>query len=298
MDSQFQLEEYLDETIMHHYYNNSGYLQWNYYSVFLYDVTNLDLVKEIIPKIEKNESYSRKYIISLNDLEKWLDRKYNIQVNDEHEITQDLSIVWTKILRENNLDCIYLKDIPYTTGIESIITGRYIKENENVNKGVESRKQLEKIKHIKSLILDNYRQYPLTKEFNFGIVNIFTGKNGCGKTSLLEAIELFLCGKNYRDPKSLNSGVSVKIRFEGDNQYNTLDLNNTQLFKKRDEFWYNNPQTNANNLYLGFNRYNFFSLSKVIISYVSSNSHNPCTCIGTYLIAFHILKNTHICVMH
>jgi len=71
----------------------------------------------------------------------------------------------------------------------------------------------EKITAIKSIELEKYRKYPKRKEFEFGRVNLFVGQNGSGKTSLLEAIELFMCGRTFRNPDQITD-YKIKVSFE------------------------------------------------------------------------------------
>jgi len=261
IDDEFDLQEHIEKILMNEYYSNAGYIQWNYYMVFLHDINNLDsFLLDKKAKIEKDEKYSRKFVIHTNSLNNWLGSKYKVQIDEISEIPQDLSLLWTKTLNDNNLECIYMKDITYTKGIDSILSGKPIKElNERENENNNGAAPLQRIPHIKKIVLDSYRQYPVLREFEFGKMNLLVGKNGCGKTSLLEAIELFLCGRNYRNPEHNDSSVNIKALFENESEYRELSLNSTQTFKLRDEFWYNNPPSNRNNLYKGFNRYNFFN---------------------------------------
>lgn len=55
--------------------------------------------------------------------------------------------------------------------------------------------------HLRELILRNYRNYvKLELNFNSNLV-IFTGKNGQGKTNILESIYLSCTGRSHRTPK-------------------------------------------------------------------------------------------------
>ena len=267
----FDIEEYLEKYISDNYYTNPGFLQWNFYLLMLYESEIVDSnLKNKITEIQKNESYCRKYIINERQLENWLDKKCKIEIETDENINEDLATLWTTKLQENDLDCIFLKDITYADGIKSIVEGKPIKPDDNMgdditsaNNGIErdavKDKKMQKIPQIKKLTLENYRKFPIKRDFEFGKVNLFTGQNGTGKTSVLEAIELLLCGKNYRNQKAENDEIKINAYFEGIDRVVSNNCNN-KTFKKRYEFWYNKPQNNGlNRLCVGFNRYNFFN---------------------------------------
>ncbi|MCQ1537065.1 tetratricopeptide repeat protein [Methanosarcina sp. KYL-1] len=119
----------------------------------------------------------------------------------------------------------------------------------------------EKIVNIKKIKLKKYRNYPIKREFDLGRVNLFYGQNGSGKTSLLEAIELFMCGNNYRSRNQIVD-YEIEILYEGRNEFNSLDLKNNKRYNLRDSYWYNNPYEQneySNNLCISFNKFNFYN---------------------------------------
>ncbi|EHI99065.1 SMC domain protein [Clostridium sp. DL-VIII] len=267
----FDIEEYLEKYISDNYYTNPGFLQWNFYLIMLYEPEIIDSnLKNKITEIQKNESYCRKYIVNEKQLENWLDKKCNVEIEKDENISEDLAELWITKLEKNDLDCIFMKDVKYTDGVKSIIEGNTIKQDDNsmkniinANRGGESEVvediEMRKIPRIKKLTLENYRKFPIKRDFEFGKVNLFTGQNGTGKTSVLEAIELLLCGKNYRNQNAESDEIKINAYFEGFDKVVSNKCDN-KTFKKRYEFWYNKPQSNGiNRLCVGFNRYNFFN---------------------------------------
>lgn len=116
-----------------------------------------------------------------------------------------------------------------------------------------------KLKAIKKIVLENYREYPTQKEFEFSKINLIFGENGSGKTSLLEAIELFICGKNLRHPDKNNDNTSIKVLFEGESDLEQFNPKDEKIFELRDALWYNNLNQGSNLLYLSFNRFNYYN---------------------------------------
>jgi len=260
IDFEKYLDEYLERLFTDDYYSNAGFLQWNYYLVFLNDL-RID-INDKKKMIEKNEKFARKFVLDYNELESWLNKKYTIESDYSSKIKKDLSLLWINKLKANDLDCVYLKSISYKNGLNSFIAGAPIKESNEIEE-IKASNQLE-IKYenlaaINRIILEDYRTYPIKKEFDFGKVNLFFGQNGSGKTSLLEAIELFTCGKNFRDSVKPDKSTRIKVLFKGDSELKNLELHNIKKYKFRDEYWYNNPDQKRNNLHLSFNKFNFYN---------------------------------------
>jgi len=256
LEDNFDLEKDLEKLITNDYYSNPGFLQWNFYMVFLYNSKAVPEEKKGI--IEKNEEFARKFVLNYELLDDWLDKKYKIVTDKSSTIGQDLSLLWMNKLKETDLDCIY-SDISYIKGLNSFIEGNPFKEPDELDNSNQSVIKREKITAIKKIILDKFRKYPIKKEFDFGKVNLIFGQNGSGKTSLFEAIEVFLCGKNFRNPDYIDTSTSIKVLYDNKQNFEYIDILNTKKYKSRDAYWYNNPKQQKNVLYMGFTRFNFYN---------------------------------------
>ncbi|MDZ7650282.1 MAG: hypothetical protein U5K54_25855 [Cytophagales bacterium] len=83
--------------------------------------------------------------------------------------------------------------------------------------------------------------------------------NGAGKTSLMEAIELVLCGKSDMHGKPTETTGSISLSFKG-GPIETFNPKETGKFAERDLTWYNNDTYSKKpNLPNSFNRYNYFN---------------------------------------
>lgn len=254
------LNNYLSTIIKTDYYSNPGYLQWNYYFVFLHE-SDICIEKKII---EENEEFARKFVVKYELLESWLENRFKSSSTSEPVIpSKDLSIIWMEKLKENDLDCVYL-DISYEKGFNRFLDKDPIKDSDDIDNSKNFDVKNDKVTHINRLCLERYRKSPKIKTFEFGKVNLIIGNNGSGKTSLLEAIELFICGKNFRNPKKIDMSTSIKVFFKNESFYRDIDLKNVTKYRERDASWYNNVYKNKNNLYISFNRFNFYNTDSAL----------------------------------
>lgn len=102
------------------------------------------------------------------------------------------------------------------------------------------------IKAIKSINTKDYRAFCLGEQLTLkpGKVNLFSGSNGSGKTSICEAIEYALTGEIRRNSGSTEHGfVNIEVEnnnFERKNYNSKIDLNKK---KELDNAWYGTVST-------------------------------------------------------
>ncbi|MBS1634304.1 MAG: hypothetical protein JST26_00180 [Bacteroidetes bacterium] len=251
------LEAYQEHVLLNDYYKESGPLQWNFYYTFVSSSTEINRHSEKKKEIERDELYSRKQILSNQELDQWLSRINDLSKSSNSVVERDLSSVWINKLKSAKLDAVFL-DITYKDGIDKFLNGKpeISSEKDDINIGSYSK---EKVFSIDRLEIERYRNHPIQSEFNFGKVNLFKGINGSGKTSTLEAIELMLCGRTNRNAKSENVGVKLKAAFSGNPSLVPLAPYNHSIYKERDKAWYNNIDQKGNRMHISFNRFNFFN---------------------------------------
>ncbi len=258
IDDPKNLEQYIESKLQKDYYNNAGYLQWNYYYAFISGNQEIEQNIDKKRQIEKDELYARKYIMNLVQLEEWLKKSESIGKSSSAEIKKDLSAEWINKLKEAKLDAVFL-DTTYIDGVESYLKGEPILELEETIADDE-KSEVDVIRNIKNLKLKNYRPYPLKKEYEFGKVNLIKGINGCGKTSILEAIELLLCGTTNRNSYRDESRNDLHAVINDGTKEISFSRNN-YLLKERDKLWYNNISAKnvRSKIYERFNKFNFFN---------------------------------------
>lgn len=265
--NKLNIEKYVKRILSNDYYSKPGSIQWNYYLAFILSSNQFKSINcNEKQKIENNESFARKFILKEIQLNEWLDNKYNPKIKTNTAIEQSLSGIWLNKLKQNNLTWLYdEKTLNLNRNIERIKKGEklHIAKKKNIVK--ESRMYkfdkdplINKIGHISSLKLNQYREILDDKEFSFKKINLITGSNGYGKTSLLEAIEYFICGANLRNPKSKKK-YDIAISFDNIPRYLNF-IEDNEIFRNRDKKWYKNYfYQKGNKLYEGFNKFNFFN---------------------------------------
>lgn len=252
-EENFDLSKYQDELISEDYYTNIGAIQWNYY---LYFICDSGAIKGDLKKYyEKNTVFTRKYIISFRDFEEWIKNKPGLPLSKKVQPEQDISSKWIEELRKHKLDGVFLRKYSYKEVVRRYIEGRPIEEPEDTDTQVATLNNGE-IGIINKLSLESYRRYPKKNEFVFKQVNLLSGPNGTGKTSLLEAIELCLCGKTRRNERKPEK-ADILIYYPN-GKYDEYEPRNNKKYQRRDRLWYGNYYPKGNRLCQSFNKYNFY----------------------------------------
>ncbi len=252
-EESFDLSKYQDELISEDYYTNIGAIQWNYY---LYFICDSGAIKGDLKKYyEKNTVFTRKYIISFRDFEELIKNKLGLPLRKKVQPEQDISSKWIEELRKHKLDGVFLRKYSYKEVVRRYIEGRPIEEPEDTDTQVATLNNGE-IDIINKLSLESYRRYPKKNEFVFKQVNLLSGPNGTGKTSLLEAIELCLCGKTRRNERKPEK-ADILIYYP-DGKYDEYEPRNNKKYQRRDRLWYGNYYPKGNRLCQSFNKYNFY----------------------------------------
>jgi len=256
-----KLSEYQDQIIGTHYFEGNKSLQWNNY---LYFITSKDYLKNkkvrhLKELIEGDRSYARKFVITKADIELVL--KPPVAISKDITPRVNILSIWTKHLTEVNLNEAIFKDysipkrlklIEYSTKKAAPKATTQIPE-----------KKAKALPFIQALKLSKFRNFPLKKNFNFGTVNLIYGINGSGKTSLFEAIELFYCGFNKRNPK-LKLPYELVVAFADGSHTKATNKRRLKIFRDRNLIWYGQPEVKTNNLYQSFARFNFLDTDAAV----------------------------------
>ena len=247
------LKQYQEELISSSYYGSNEFLQWNYYLFFLRD--KIDQIQK--KRIEEDITYTRKYVFCPNEFETY----FKFQ-EVKQKIKPDITLEWKAELRKADLDEVY-SQATFKDAIDRFIKNRVQKDQIDETNGKSSKTEgslkIDKIKQLE--IGNNFRSYPEKRKFDFKTVNLITGVNGTGKTSLLEAIELLLCGHSFRNQHDYENSAELTGYYERYPIADKFDSNDQSKYKKRDEEWYKTPDMKwrSNSTAIGFNRFNFYN---------------------------------------
>lgn len=253
----FNLPEYQDELLAGPYYENPGPLQWNLYLYFVCDDEPFARLSgsDKLVGIETDLVYARKRVLRQSELEAELDRLIQSKLPTADGLGADVAGRWREQLREQGLDAVFL-DVPYTQTVERFLSGDPIRDDSEG--GGTSTCHVANLPQIDALTLHTYRPFPEQRDFVFGKANLITGANGTGKTSLLEALELWICGEAFRTRSAPDIEPRIGLRFDGETE-SLWNRATTAEYRARDQAWYGNHYRKGNHLCEGFNRFNLFN---------------------------------------
>lgn len=246
--SEEDFEELQYKYLAEEFYKNEDSLQWNIYLLFINSTIN----EELKSKILSNDKYARKLIFQESE---FLDY-FELEKSNKTSLP-DLVSEWKKELKSVDLQEVY-SEASYVEAVANFLENSTIKEvNEGASRDLSSIPTIERIANIS--LKENYRAFPLVRNFEFGSVNLINGVNGTGKTSLLESIELILTGKSNRnsDKDEVVGSISAILNNDIEEVYTPYD---NGKYKSRDIKWYSrNHLVRGNNCYQSFNQFNFFN---------------------------------------
>lgn len=260
----FDLRDYQSNLLSEDFYSNPGALQWNYYLHFVCSANDFQKFEQegITSKIERDELFARKEVTTTRRL-----REEGL-----HPLGRDLETVgkpedpanrWIEILRAADLDGVYLDSAVRTQIVERYLADNPIKEPKEESRQAGPIDDFDEFR-IEELILKRYRDYPEKREYQFSPVTLIYGVNGVGKTSLLEAIEYWCCGRTKREPNLSANTYQIGVSTDIHKQVRWTSGRNAQLFRSRDLRWYGNYYLRGNRLEEGFNRFNFFNTDAAV----------------------------------
>lgn len=262
--NEINIQEYQEKFISKDYFDTDGNAQWNYYLIFVRE--NFDAETKRL--IEKDESYARKFVFTSQEL-----RGYLRYEQSDVEKDEDVVSSWKQQLMAVDLQEVF-SDEPYNQAVPRFVEGKS-KKLEELNP-IDNRPNddedflLEKVNHLK--LKSSYRKFPEKRNFTFGKVNLITGPNGVGKTSLIEGLELVITGNNSRNDSANNQNDCILAEYVSEGRLVSDGYTNSLgKYKARDYFWYNNPISRFNEAYRSFNRYNFYNSDS---AYQLSNNPN------------------------
>ena len=265
-----KLHDYLNSVVGERYFEGASSLQWNSYLYFIRSPERLQDTDALKAKelVEQDRAYARKFVISETEIDSVLSPK-TLEAEGPEKAPDAIS-QWISILQKVNLVEPVFGEYALPKRMQLIEKPPYIESPRAHTDTACSGTLLPPIKLFK--IEEFNRRYPLQREFSFGDVNLLFGANGTGKTSLLEAIELFYCGKSRRNPKhpeqyKFLASVNGKIR---------ISTHKRQLQQLRDYNldWYGVREQKSTNLCDGFGRFNFLNTDAAIELSQSSENKN------------------------
>jgi DNA repair exonuclease SbcCD ATPase subunit len=251
LKSDFDFANYQRDLLIEDYYSDEGPIQWNFYLYFLVPEAENSNTKFNFTKqtVESNRKLARKFVVSFNDLKKILApiKTYDL------EAPKDIESDWYETLPAELRDDVFDTNISMTSVIQNFVYKKALRRSSPKR----FKQETPSFPKIKNLHIQQYREFPLRKNYSFGEINLIHGSNAVGKTSLLEAIELAVCGRTIR-----NSNTSEQFEFSilgfGDKKASTYSKREDSYYRSCDYHWYKRDYIKDNNLHNSFSRFNYF----------------------------------------
>jgi exonuclease SbcC len=242
---EFELESYQRELLLGDYYSQEDSLKRNFYLHLIVEDGFDNLPRKSL--IESNKKLARKDVQTLDGLLESLDP---IDKKESNEI-EDVVAVWRgKIGGE-------LPGLFETTPVTNVVERFMADDGSAAITKKKNKVEVAPFLRIVKLNIEEYRDYPKEKEHHFGKVNLIAGPNAVGKTSLLEAIELAICGKTVRSEDDETEKFKFKIIDENGDELTAVKRDN-KFYRDRDQNWYGQIYPQGNQLHKSFSRFNYF----------------------------------------
>ena len=254
-NEEFDLQNYLQQSFASEFYKIEGSLQWNYYLYFVVDKLTFEKISKspILRQIESDRTFARKFVREQTDLNKDLDSPL-VETLKVGKVSQDIASLWTEELKNAGLGKVADPAAEYTKAVRDYLDGT----SEVLKRAVTLPDAVAGGQFIQNLRWSQFREYPKPGNFDFGTVNLIRGVNGAGKTSLLEAIELCICGAIRRQNGKPVSGAKLEVRYRGAQSSERCPSSSLQIYRSRDQSWFGGYSRTGNNLCSNFGRFNFF----------------------------------------
>jgi len=239
-------------------------LKWNYYLILIVETAESN--NSEIYQLEQDDKYLRKLVMTKDEFEVYINPGKNMQV-DSARMTNSVDVYaeWQRQLSEVGLDGIL------ASSYESIKVQDYIEKDKPIrfhgrptqnweNEGKENKKLL--VKQIKSVSLDKFRSHCLEDKMKIPLtkVNLISGCNGAGKSSVCSAIEFALTG-DISDVKKEDGKTEVEIKNYEDKCEKIKSEMLTKEKKALDQLWYGTvTMARKSSLNRNFHTFNYLGL--------------------------------------
>jgi len=258
-------ERYQEELVADTYFQEGvpSDLRWNHY---LYVLTareerSQSSLGQRIKAIEADRSYARKRVLSYEEFHSLMAPAVAGQVAP----SQDVVAEWTQLLDRAGLAFVADDGIPATKAAQLVSEGRK-QSSHPVERPIalSDEERAAASEMLKRLAVDGFGTHFGRRTFEFGRVNLISGANGVGKTSLLEAIE-FLFSRDNRRERPHRDGARVTGWF-GDKETPLTTAASTPAaqLRARNFHWYARSDVKKSTLLDGFSKFNFLDTDAAV----------------------------------
>ena len=260
------LREYQEDLMAETYFGTDAPsdLRWNHYLYFV--ATDEDAVRHdfrvLKSQLESDRTYARKAVLTEHDVEALGSGSPDLPASPP----LDVAAQWAHRLDELGLSFILDDGISAPEAARLISKGvRQPSARQATFDPLSEAERLAGSGFLNNLTIQGFRKYPTTKQFTFGSVNLIFGRNGSGKTSLLEAIEYLYCGANKRGADRL-PGTKLSGAFVGGSvklvASSTSPTPSQQ--RSRNAHWYSRVDVKKATVCDSFGKFNFLDTDAAV----------------------------------
>jgi DNA repair protein SbcC/Rad50 len=262
--SKDELQTYVDQLVGPRYFADDAPadLRWNHYIYFVVD--DLALKSELGRRFREiavaDRSYARKFVVTKASLDEAISSIGSLgEVTSKTGRVVDVAGTWRNALADSELEFLVDESLTVQDRVRRVCAEdeKRIKAKLKPTTSRYGRVLADSL--LDSIDFEGFRPHPSRSKIdNLGTVNLIVGKNGVGKTSLLEAIEYLYCGGTARNPQQgwftvsgcLKNGKKVETFWESDHGE----------AKGRLSEWYGQQSSSRGNpLPAAFGRFNFLN---------------------------------------
>ena len=280
----FYSDEFMKYVVEDIFYGLRDDTGWNLYLVCIMEPEQFRLLSlERRLAFQNNRDFTRNFVISRDKLREEIPVGTTLKTSMRIEFENPYSD-WIRVLDKYGLS--FCLGAYSSVNVENYINGIEQPRKKESRKGnIHSASMVRTIERLN--LRKDFRQhcYGADNKLDFSKVNLLTGANGTGKTSILQAIELVMTGEIRTDSKGATSDESgSQISIEYDNGETLLIPSDTPVGrsekKQRESLWYHNRDNlrAQNKLNNAFHIYNCFSVEDTIqfAFYGDQPDYNDC----------------------
>jgi DNA repair protein SbcC/Rad50 len=254
-----ELTKINQEVVSPSYFRAQDASRWNHYVVFVaHDAKKgSSSFRDRQREVEEDKNYARKIVIFRSELEAFVDHSLKRTIPEAPG--DSILTVWSRALLDEGLGQIE-GNTARALLVREIRAGKFTAEPRATGaKGTiaTGRAASPDLGFIGEFQVNRFGWRKLSGAYGFGRVNLLCGPNGSGKTSLLEAIEHFICGGTFRSDggsedleATATFGNRAVVKYKG--------MTNASA-QSKDLRWYGRTINRGNRLFEGFARFNFLN---------------------------------------
>jgi len=256
LDAETDLETYQDALLGARFYESDHDLRFNFYLFVVCDEAaySQGIESGRVAEIEDNRSFARKLVVTEEQLPDVL-QAYLGPANRVAPISEvDIVSLWEDRFEQIRLGSILDELVSATAAVDSFLGGSGAGGGHR--RLPDELAGAEPLSFIRRIHLKEYRDCLSGEAFDFGLVNLITGENGSGKTSVLEGLEQWVCGRTRRNYDSIEQ-VQIGLQFDEGMVWSSSV--SSEEMRGRSRSWYGAawPATGRNPLPYSFAQHNF-----------------------------------------